>query len=126
MSVIPGATARICEVVWRYVEGDKEYVIGWLTRIGCTDIVVNGDQVTFTGTTGMRSALTPSDPCNTAVILALAVAGVYWPIVFPDLLDTVNAQWREKKKVWDAQNKERQAQQREQAKRRPQQAEMTL
>lgn len=87
---------RISEMVWRYMDGDTAGVVEWLKRIGCTDFAIDDTQVTFTGATGIRTALTTSDPVNLGVILGMAVAGVYWPMVFPALQQIIGDEWRER------------------------------
>lgn len=70
-------------------------VARWLTRLGMeTDQREEGVVRIHNPHLSITTAITAiSDPVSRAVCLGFAVAGVWWPHVFPNLLTEVNKAW---------------------------------
>ena len=89
------STERLVEKTFELFDGDIEGVTEWLLSIGCKDIEKTNDQVTLTGLTGIRSALTKGwDPVTIAVMLGMLTAGPFWVYLHPTLLKDVNKEWK--------------------------------
>lgn len=72
-----------------------------LRALGINDIRENegASSLACTGLTGVTVGfLRTADPVAHATSLGMAVAGPYWPFVYPGLLDYVNARWREERR----------------------------
>jgi hypothetical protein len=89
-------TQRLVEMTF----APLDEVAGWLTRLGMeTDQREEGVVRIHNPHLGITTAITAiSDPVSRAVCLGFAVAGVWWPHVFPNLLTGVNKAWRSRRK----------------------------
>jgi len=86
---------RIAEkVIQAHKSKDLAPLIGWLERLGCTDITRDGGTATLTGLTGMRAGFTLGDPVTLAVCTGFALFGPHWASVCPTLLEKVNKLWK--------------------------------
>ena len=88
---------RIADFAIRLAEGDLNGVLEWLRSLGCKDIYQEKESATVTGLSGVRVGMLSADPVTCAVQLGFALAGQFWPHVYPDLLPMVNRLWRENK-----------------------------
>ncbi len=77
--------------------GDSDELLTWLGHItGKPGEVMEEDASwRFEGPGGMGVGLSRGlDPVSTAVSAAMAVCGMYWPMVLPTLLNDTNKLWR--------------------------------
>ena len=66
-----------------------------LRRLGWTDLVDFGGQLTSTGPSGIRTAFyLGGDPIAVAVCIAMGQFGMLWPTVIPGLLEAVDKAWK--------------------------------
>jgi hypothetical protein len=93
-------TQRLVELTF----APLDEVAGWLTRLGMeTDQREEGVVRIHNPHLGITTAITAiSDPVSRAVCLGFAVAGIWWPHVFPNLLTEVNKEWRSRRKQADS------------------------
>ena len=90
---------RLVEMVFKFIDGDLDSFAKWLERIGATIERKNEDEIIFRGPSGIGTGLLRGmDPINAAVCIGLAVAGLFWPQVFPNLLKKVDAEWKKRRK----------------------------
>jgi len=71
-------------------------ITDWLDRIGLEIVRCEAGVTTVKNPyLNLTTALTiGSDPITQAVCLGFATAGVYWPQLYPGLLETVNREWK--------------------------------
>lgn len=86
---------RIAEMVFKFIDGDEEPLV-WLRKLGC-EVEEGEGYIRIANSFGMTIGLVRSDPITVATAFGFAVAGAYWPFVFPHLLDIVNKEWRRRK-----------------------------
>lgn len=82
---------------------DSEFkeVVDWLKHIGCQIDEYDKEKGTANviGLSGIRCGLMHRlDPINSAVLLGFLIAGMYWHIVFPDLLKKINKEFKQRVK----------------------------
>ncbi len=93
------AEDRIVEMTFKFIDGNTEEFAEWLQKIGATIKRRSEDEIIFDGPSGVGTGLFKGiDPINAAVCVAFAVAGVFWPFVFPNLLKKVEKEWKERLK----------------------------
>lgn len=85
---------RIVEMAFLLSRGDVCGTVKWLESLGCKEVYLGSGDATVTGLTGVRVGLVKADPISCAVQLAFALAGVYWPSVYPGLLKRADAEWK--------------------------------
>jgi len=91
---------RIVEMTFTFVDGDMDAFVEWLQKIGATIKRRSEDEIIFDGPSGVGTGLFKGvDPINAAVCIGFAVAGVFWPFVFPNLLKKVEAKWKERRRA---------------------------
>jgi hypothetical protein len=106
--VIDPPTDRLVGLAMRAWEGHLDEVRDWLLRIGARDYYdLGGGAFAVTAPSGIRVGFaTELDPNTYAVLLGFAVAGPFWPQIFPHLQPEVNRRWkaatRSARKVVDA------------------------
>lgn len=85
-------TQRLVEMTF----APLDEVVAWLARLGLeTDRREAGVVRVYNPHLDITTAVMErSDPVSRAVCLAFALASVYWPHVFPNLLTEVNKEWR--------------------------------
>lgn len=89
---------RLIHFAFKLRDGQLEEVGDWLESLGCAvDRSMQG-QLTVTGLTGIRVGLLPSDPNTCAVQIGSAVAGQFWPLVYPGLQKAVNKRRRDEQR----------------------------
>jgi len=90
---------RIVEMAFKFVDGDIEEFAEWLQKIGAKIKHKGEDEIVFDGPSGVGTGLLRGmDPINTAVCIAFAIAGAFWPFMFPNLLRKAEAKWKEGRK----------------------------
>ena len=70
---------RLVEQVFRYLDGERDAIIDWLVKLGCT-ITIPGDGLTapvLRGATGITGSLQPSDPVSVAAQMGFLLFGEY-------------------------------------------------
>ena len=86
---------RLVEQTFRF-RTDPDAVIAWLTTLGCRCVPQeSGSSWTIHGTAGGTCSLSRGlDPIAIASSLGFAVAGQWWPQVFPTLITAVSHTWK--------------------------------
>lgn len=89
-------TGRLAEMVMHAYDGDLALVRDWLMSIGGRDLIEGSDgDWSLTGPSGVRIGMAPGlDPIAYAAQIGFAVAGPFWPQVFPGLLPEVQRRWK--------------------------------
>jgi hypothetical protein len=92
-------TDRIVEMVF----SPDEEVAAWFNRIGF-EAQQTGDEVLLINPyLNFRTAIFENmDPVSRAVALGFALAGMYWPKIFPDLLKETNKEWKKREEAQEA------------------------
>jgi len=86
---------RILEFAFKLRDGDVDSVQAWLTSLGCKDVYRNEKELHLTGLTGVRVGMIGNqDPITCAVQIGFALAGPFWPHVYPELLSATSKQWK--------------------------------
>jgi hypothetical protein len=75
--------------------GHVHALADWLMALGCTNRHTEGEQETITGLTGVRVGLVMTDPNTLAVQVGFVLAGMFWPMTYPQLQKVVNKRWKE-------------------------------
>ena len=55
-----------------------------------------GGSYTIDGISGMTCGLVRSDPITVVTSFGFALAGMFWPEVYPTIMDRINKRWKEK------------------------------
>ena len=92
------AEERIVEMVFRYKSGDVDGFAKWLEDIGGRVVERKGDMLIFDGPSGIRTGIhSDLDPITIAVCLGFAIAGMFWPFMFPRLTKKVDRKIKERR-----------------------------
>lgn len=85
---------RIAYFAFAMSHGNVISVREWLVRLGCKITHETDEELHVEGLTGVVCGMMPTDPVSCAVQLGFALAGQFWPQVYPDLLPIVNKKWK--------------------------------
>jgi len=93
------AETRIAEMAVEFSLTDSTALIPWLAMITGRPVerMSEGDEWRTSGPDGATIGLHRLDPIAVAVQVCTAIAGMYWPFVFPHVLKQTNRIWREKR-----------------------------
>jgi hypothetical protein len=88
-------SGRLAQQTWRWIDGETEAVLAWLRRFGMTVRPLGDTDWVIEGLAGVTVGLAspPPDPLAVAIPLGYAFFGSWWPLVVPELLDLVKAEW---------------------------------
>jgi hypothetical protein len=95
---------KVAEMAMKAWGGDYDGLRDWLLKIGAKDYRDLGHGAwSIVGPSGVRVGFSPSlEPTTCAIQIAIAVAGIWWPRVFPGLLEEVDRLWKAARKSQDS------------------------
>lgn len=87
---------RMAHQAFQFWLGDHKNPLSWLESIGCRIEPIGPRDLVIIGPSTIRCGLPywTGDPVAVAVQFGFAMAGGYWPEVYPGMLPEVNRLWR--------------------------------